>query len=63
MFPFDDAIMVYELINLEVLKIFTSKQNTNLLIYGYDILCEISNGIFEIPHKISYSYFERYVFL
>ena len=27
--------------------------------YGYDILCGISKGTFEIPHKISYSYIER----
>ena len=31
--------------------------------YGYDILCWISKVPFEIPHKISYSYIERYVFL
>ena len=27
--------------------------------YGYDILCAISKGTFEIPHKISYPYIER----
>ena len=27
--------------------------------YGSDILCGISKGTFEIPHKISYSYIER----
>ena len=27
--------------------------------YGYDILCGISKGTFEIPHKISYPYIER----
>ena len=27
--------------------------------YEYDILCEISKGTFEIPHKISYPYIER----
>ena len=27
--------------------------------YEYDILCEISKGTFEIPHKISYPYTER----
>ena len=26
--------------------------------YGYDILCGISKGTFEIPHKISYPYAE-----
>ena len=30
--------------------------------YGYDILCGISKGPFEIPHKISYSYIARYDF-
>ena len=30
--------------------------------YGYDILCGISKVPFEIPHKISYSYIERYDF-
>ena len=28
--------------------------------YGYDILCGISKVTFEIPHKISYPYIERY---
>ena len=27
--------------------------------YGQDILCGISNGTFQIPHKISYPYIER----
>ena len=27
--------------------------------YGQDILCGISKGTFEIPHKISYPYIER----
>ena len=27
--------------------------------YGYGILCGISKGTFEIPHKISYPYNER----
>ena len=27
--------------------------------YGYDILCGISKGTFEIPRKISYPYMER----
>ena len=31
--------------------------------YEQDILCGISKGTFEIPHKISYSYIERYRFL
>ena len=31
--------------------------------YGQDILCGISKVPFEIPHKISYPYIERYVFL
>ena len=27
--------------------------------YGQDILCGISKGTFEIPHKMSYPYIER----
>ena len=30
--------------------------------YGWDILCEISKVPFEIPHKISNPYIERYDF-
>ena len=30
--------------------------------YGSDILCETSKGIFEIPHKISDPYIRKYVF-
>ena len=30
--------------------------------YGLDILCGISKGTFDIPHKISYPYIERYGF-
>ena len=30
--------------------------------YGQDILCGISKVPFEIPHKISYPYIERYEF-
>ena len=30
--------------------------------YGQSMLCRISKGIFEIPHKISYPYIERYDF-
>ena len=30
--------------------------------YGLDILCGISKGAFEIPHKISYPYIEIYDF-
>ena len=30
--------------------------------YEKDILSEISNGTFEIPHKISYQCIERYNF-
>ena len=30
--------------------------------YGWAILCGISKGKFEIPHKIPYSYIERYDF-
>ena len=30
--------------------------------YGQDILCGISKVPFEIPHRISYPYIERYVF-
>ena len=29
--------------------------------YGLDILCGISKGTFEIPHKISYPYIENFV--
>ena len=28
--------------------------------YGWDILCGISNGTFEIPHKIFYPYIKKY---
>ena len=28
--------------------------------YGWDILCGISQGTFDISHKISYPYIERY---
>ena len=28
--------------------------------YGQDILCGISKGTFEIPHKIPYPYIETY---
>ena len=31
--------------------------------YGQDILCGISKAPFEIPHKISYLYIERYDFI
>ena len=30
--------------------------------YGQDILCGISKGTFEIPHKISYPYIGRFDF-
>ena len=30
--------------------------------YGFDILCGIAKGTFEIPHKISYPDIERYRF-
>ena len=30
--------------------------------YGQDILCRISKGKFEIPHKIPYPYIEKYDF-
>ena len=30
--------------------------------YGFDILCGISKGTFEISQKISYPYIERYDF-
>ena len=30
--------------------------------YEKDILCGISKETFEIPHKMSYSYIERYNF-
>ena len=28
--------------------------------YGWDILCGVSQGTFEIPHTISYPYIEKY---
>ena len=31
--------------------------------YGSNIYCEIPKIIFEIPHKISYSYTENYGFI
>ena len=31
--------------------------------YGLDILCGISKVPFEIPHKVSYPYIERFVVL
>ena len=31
--------------------------------YEWDILCGISKGTFEISHKMSYPYIERYNFL
>ena len=43
-------------------KIFTFQKITHLLMYEQDILCEISKVLFEIPHKISYPYIERYDF-
>ena len=30
--------------------------------YGQDILCGISKGTSEIPHKVSSAYIERYIF-
>ena len=30
--------------------------------YELDILCGISKGTFQIPHKISYPYIERFEF-
>ena len=30
--------------------------------YAWDILCGISKGTFEFPHKISHPYIERYDF-
>ena len=30
--------------------------------YGQDILCGISKGTFEIPHKRAYPYIERWAF-
>ena len=49
----------YELLNLRALK-FSPVNKTQLLMYGKDILRGISKGTFEIPHKISYPYIERY---
>ena len=50
----------YECLNLRVLK--CSCMNTHLSTHGQDILCGISKGTFEIPHKISCPYIEKYNF-
>ena len=52
----------YELLNLRALKISMLYKKSYLALYGLDILCGISKGTFEIPHKISYPYIERYIF-
>ena len=41
---------------------FVNQQNTYVSMYGHDILCGISKGIFEISFKIAYRYIERYDF-
>ena len=50
-----------ETFDAEFQRYFTIIQISYLSIYGWDILCGISKGTFEIPHKISYPYIERYV--
>ena len=50
-----------ETFDAEFQRYFTIIQNSCLSIYGWDILCGISKGTFEIPHKISHPYIERYV--
>ena len=42
--------------------IFNCESNTHLSMRGKDILCAISKGVFEIPHKISCPYFKRFDF-
>ena len=49
----------YELLNPRALKISILYKKNYLSMYGKDILCGISKGTFEIPHKISYTYIER----
>ena len=39
----------------------TCEKNPHVSMYGLDILCGISKVPFEIPHKISYPYIERYL--
>ena len=48
----------YELLNLGALKIPMLYKN-RIFQCMRDILCGISKGTFEIPHKISYPYIER----
>ena len=51
---------MYELLNLRALKIsMLYKNHIFQCMYGLDILCGISMGTFEIPHKISHPYIER----
>ena len=52
----------YELLNLRALKISKLHKNHIFQCMGKIILCGISKGTFEIPHKISYPYIERCVF-
>ena len=40
----------YKLLNLRVLKILAYVSNAHLSMYGQYILCEISQGTYEIPH-------------
>ena len=54
--------IIYKLLNVRALKISTLYKKSYLLKYGYDILCGIANGTFDITHKISHPYIERYGF-
>ena len=51
-----------ELLDIRDLKSLPSGYNLYLSMYGWDILCGISKVIFEIPHKMSKPYIERYEF-
>ena len=49
----------HELLNLEALKISMLYKKHIFQCMGKDILCGISKGTFEIPHRLSYPYIER----
>ena len=51
--PFQECLWA---INFESSQIFTFEWNKYLYIEVKDIGCGISKGIFEIPHKIPYTY-------
>ena len=52
----------YELLNLRAVKIATLYKNDIFQCIFQDILFGISKGIFEIAHKTSYPYIERFDF-